>query len=47
MIDPYKHTLIVADQGGIRRVTDTKLTTPLVGEIDFAALFEQFDEPAE
>ena len=47
VIDPYKHTLGVADQDGIRRATDTKLATQLVGEIDFAALFQQLDEPAE
>jgi len=47
VVDPYKHSLVVADQDGIRRVSDTKLATPLVGEIDFAALFQQLDEPAE
>jgi len=45
--DPYKRTLIEADQAGIRRATNLKVATPLVGEVDFAALFEQLDEPAE
>jgi hypothetical protein len=28
-------------------VTTGKLSTPLVGEVDFALLFEQLDEPAQ
>ena len=47
VIDPYKRTVVEADQAGIRRVTTQKLSTPLVGEINFAPLFEQLDEPPE
>jgi Uma2 family endonuclease len=47
VVDPYKRTLVEADQAGIRRVTTGKLTTPLVGEVDFAQLFEQLTEPAQ
>ena len=47
VIDPYKWTLVEADQAGIRRVSTQKLSTPLVGEIDFAPLFEQLDESTE
>jgi len=45
VVDPYKRTLVEADRSGIRKVTSQKLSTPLVGEIDFATLFEQLDEP--
>jgi Uma2 family endonuclease len=41
VIDPYKRTLVEADQAGIRRPDAQTLSTPLVGEIDFASLFEQ------
>jgi Uma2 family endonuclease len=47
VIDPYKRTLVEADQAGIRRPHAQTLATPLVGEIDFAPLFQQLDEPAE
>ena len=47
VIDPYKRTVVEADQSGIRRDTSLKLSNPLVGEIDFAALFDQLDEPAD
>ncbi len=47
VIDPYKRTLVEADQAGIRRVATQKLSTPLVGEVDFAELFERPGEPAE
>ena len=47
VVDPYKRTLVEADQNGIRRPEQQLLATPLVGEIDFAALFQQLDEPAE
>ena len=47
VIDPYKRTLVEADHAGIRRVTNLKLSTPLVGEVDFAQLFEHLGEPAE
>ena len=47
VIDPYKRTLVEADQAGIRRPHAQTLATTLVGEIDFAPLFQQLDEPAE
>ena len=39
--------LVEADKAGIRRPANQVLVTPLVGEIDFALLFQQLDEPAE
>ena len=45
--DPYKRSLIEADQAGIRRPTGFVLATPLVGEVDFAVLFAELDEPVE
>ena len=47
VVDPYKRTLVEADQNGIRQPETLVLATPLVGEIDFAPLFQQLDEPAE
>lgn len=47
VVDPYKRTLVEADQTGIRRAASEKLSTPLVGEADFAALFEQLAEPTQ
>jgi Uma2 family endonuclease len=47
VVDPYKRTLAEADQAGIRRPRSQRLATPLVGEIDFAPLFQQLDELAE
>lgn len=47
VIDPYKQDLLEADQAGIRRPAAQILWTPLVGEVDFAPLFEQLAEPAE
>ena len=47
VVDPYKRTLIEADQAGIRKAATLVLSTPLVGEVDFASLFQQLDEPAE
>jgi Uma2 family endonuclease len=46
VVDPYKRTLVEADQAGIRRPSKPVLSTPLVGEVDFAELFQQLDEPA-
>jgi Uma2 family endonuclease len=46
VVDPYKQTLVEADQAGIRRPAAQTLATPLVGEVDFARLFQQLDEPA-
>ncbi len=45
--DPYKRTLIEADASGIRRPAGLVLATPLVGEVDFAILFAELDEPSE
>jgi len=47
VVDPYKRTLVEADPAGIRRPAAQTLATPLVGEIDFAGLFQHLDEPAE
>lgn len=47
VIDPYKRTLVEADQTGIRQSETQVLATLLVGEIDFAELFRQLAEPAE
>jgi Uma2 family endonuclease len=47
IVDPYKRTLIEVDETGIRRPAGRVLSTPLVGEIDFASLFQQLDEPSE
>ena len=47
VVDPYKRTLVEAVQSGIRRPETMVLSTPLVGEIDFASLFERLEEPAE
>ncbi len=45
--DPYKRRVEVVDQAGIRRAADLKVSTPLVGEVDFVALFDELYEPAE
>jgi Uma2 family endonuclease len=45
--DPYKRTLVESVQGVLNRPAGQILSTPLVGEIDFAALFAELDEPAE
>ncbi|HTX37084.1 MAG TPA: Uma2 family endonuclease [Bryobacteraceae bacterium] len=45
--DPHKRTLIEADASGIRRPAGLVLATPLVGEVDFAVLFAELDEPSE
>ena len=34
-----------ADQSGIRQPANQVPATPLVGEVDFAALFRDLDEP--
>ena len=46
VIDPYKRTVVEATRSGIRKVTSQKLSTPLVGEVDFAELFAQLGAPA-
>lgn len=45
VVDPYKRTLIEADQTGIRRPAALVLATSLTGEVDFKPLFLQLDEP--
>jgi len=47
VVDPYKRTLLEADQNGMRRIEALTISTPLVGEIDFAALFRKLDEPTK
>jgi Uma2 family endonuclease len=47
IIDPYKRVVTEADQQGTRQVPTMLVETPLVGQIDFASLFQQLDEPAE
>lgn len=47
VVDPYKRTLAEAGAAGIRRPATQVLSTPLVGDVDFASLFAQLDEPAE
>jgi len=47
VIDPYKRTVVEATPSGIRKVSSQKLSTPLVGEVDFADLFAQLDEPSQ
>lgn len=47
IVDPYKRTLTEVVEGEIRTPATPTLSTPLVGEVDFAPLFEQLDEPAE
>lgn len=45
--DPYKRMLIEADGDGIHKPGGLVLSTPLVGEVDFAVLFRELDEPTE
>ncbi|MBI2680036.1 MAG: Uma2 family endonuclease [Candidatus Solibacter usitatus] len=47
IIDPYERTLTEAGQSGVRRPAGLVLATPLVGEVDFAPLFAELDEPTE
>ena len=47
VVDPYQRTVIEADQAGLRRPATLKLSTPLVGEVDFGLLFQQLAEPPE
>jgi len=46
VMDPYKRTLLEVVEGVIRRPVATVLPTPLVGEADFAPMFQELDEPA-
>ena len=45
--DPYKQTVLEADRTGIHRRAGNVLATPLVGEVDFAPLFEQLKRLGE
>lgn len=47
VVDPYKRTLVEAAQAGIRRPATQVLATPLVGEVDLAAVFEKLGRPPE
>jgi len=47
VIDPYKRIVVEADASGFHRPASQVLATPLVGEADFAALFQTLYEPAE
>jgi len=47
VVDPYKRTLVEAGPAGIRRPATQVLATPLVGEVDFAALFEKLGQSPE
>jgi Uma2 family endonuclease len=47
VVDPYKRKLIEVEQEGLREPARLVLATPLVGEIDFAILFAELDEPSE
>lgn len=40
-------TAVPVEEYLIRRPAGSVLTTPLVGDVDFAELFRQLDEPAE
>ena len=40
VVDPYKRLAMAADHSGIHRPPGLVLSTPLVGEVDFAALFQ-------
>jgi Uma2 family endonuclease len=47
LVGPYKRILTEVVHGRIRRPATRVLATPLVGKIDFAALFAELDEHAE
>ena len=47
VIDPYGRTLMESIGRDLRRPESLMLSTPLVGDVDFADLFAQLDEPAE
>jgi Uma2 family endonuclease len=47
IVDPYKRSVMEAGQGTVHHPETMVLSTPLVGEIDFAELFAELDEPAE
>jgi Uma2 family endonuclease len=47
VVDPYKRTLREVVNGVIRRPIGTVLVTPLVGEVDFASIFQKLDKPTE
>jgi Uma2 family endonuclease len=47
VVNPYKRTLVESVEGCLRPPSSQILSTPLVGDVDFAELFAQLDEPAE
>ena len=47
VVDPYKRTLVECVDGRLSTPSAQILSTPLVGDVDFADLFAQLDEPAE
>jgi Uma2 family endonuclease len=47
VVDPYKRMLTEVVQGVIRHPATMVLSTPLVGEVDFASIFQELDEPTE
>jgi Uma2 family endonuclease len=46
IVDPYKRTVLEAGKGMVRYPETMVLSTPVVGEVDFADLFARLDEPA-
>ena len=46
VVDPYRRKVMEADESGIRLSANHLLATPLVGEVDFAALFRLLDRQA-
>jgi Uma2 family endonuclease len=47
IVDPYRRTVMEVVHGTLRCPQSLVLSTPLVGEMDFAALFAELDEPAQ
>jgi len=47
IVDPYRRTVVEADRQGTRAAANLTVRTDLVGEVDFAPLFAELDEPAE
>ena len=47
IVDPYRRTVVEADRQGTREAANLTVRTDLVGDVDFAPLFAELDEPAE
>jgi len=47
MVHRYKRKRFVADHAGLQEVPEPAAKNDLVGEVDLAGLFRQFDEPAD